>query len=56
MTMASTKAKKTHTQPELWSPEFWEKIVMSGVLALLGGVFAGCVLRFIIRAFQWARR
>ncbi|KAJ7874628.1 hypothetical protein B0H13DRAFT_1019403 [Mycena leptocephala] len=25
----------------MWSPEFWEKIVISAVLVLLGGVFAG---------------
>ncbi|KAJ7486942.1 hypothetical protein FB451DRAFT_1228377 [Mycena latifolia] len=37
-------AKKTHTHPELWSPEFWEKIGMSMILVLLGGVFAGLTL------------
>ncbi|KAJ7676547.1 hypothetical protein DFH06DRAFT_1168454 [Mycena polygramma] len=37
-------AKKTHTHPERWSPEFWEKIGMSMVLVLLGGVFAGLTL------------
>ncbi|KAJ7735535.1 hypothetical protein DFH07DRAFT_928016 [Mycena maculata] len=36
--------KKTHTHPELWSPEFWEKIGVSIVLVLLGGVFAGLTL------------
>ncbi|KAF7340346.1 hypothetical protein MVEN_01953800 [Mycena venus] len=41
---AMTTAKKTHTHPELWSPEFWEKIVISGVLVLMGGVFAGLTL------------
>jgi hypothetical protein len=35
--------KKTHTHPELWSPEFWEKIAISACLVLLGGVFAGYV-------------
>ncbi|KAJ7204112.1 hypothetical protein GGX14DRAFT_460871 [Mycena pura] len=38
-----TTARKTHTHPELWSPEFWEKIGVSCILVLLGGVFAGCV-------------
>lgn len=28
--------------PPLWSPEFYEKIAISAVLVLLGGVFAGC--------------
>ncbi|KAJ7464222.1 hypothetical protein B0H11DRAFT_1734286 [Mycena galericulata] len=37
-------AKKTHTHPELWSPEFWQKICLSAVLVLLGGVFAGLTL------------
>ncbi|KAJ6554849.1 hypothetical protein B0H19DRAFT_1263143 [Mycena capillaripes] len=37
-------AKKTHTHPELWSTEFWEKIAISMVLVLLGGVFAGLTL------------
>ncbi|KAJ6502844.1 hypothetical protein C8R47DRAFT_1106934 [Mycena vitilis] len=37
-------AKKTHTHPERWSPEFWEKIGMSMVLVLMGGVFAGLTL------------
>ncbi|KAJ7862867.1 hypothetical protein B0H13DRAFT_2282199 [Mycena leptocephala] len=36
--------KKTHTHPELWSPEFWEKIAVSAGLVLLGGVFAGLTL------------
>ncbi|KAF7349849.1 hypothetical protein MVEN_01285400 [Mycena venus] len=34
----------SHTHPELWSPAFWEKIVISIVLVLLGGVFAGLTL------------
>ncbi|KAJ7617795.1 hypothetical protein FB45DRAFT_932701 [Roridomyces roridus] len=38
------KAKKTHTHPEPWSAEFWEKIGISAVLVLLGGVFAGLTL------------
>ncbi|KAJ6570875.1 hypothetical protein DFH09DRAFT_1153268 [Mycena vulgaris] len=37
-------AKKVHEHPERWSPEFWEKIGMSMVLVLLGGVFAGLTL------------
>ncbi|KAJ7664212.1 hypothetical protein B0H17DRAFT_952188 [Mycena rosella] len=37
-------AKKTHTHPERWSPEFWEKITISMGLVLLGGVFAGLTL------------
>ncbi|KAJ7776344.1 hypothetical protein B0H16DRAFT_1506412 [Mycena metata] len=37
-------AKKTHTHPERWSPEFWEKIGISMVLVLMGGVFAGLTL------------
>ncbi|KAK6969329.1 hypothetical protein R3P38DRAFT_3146342 [Favolaschia claudopus] len=39
-----TTKGKTHTHPELWSPEFWEKIILSGVFVLLGGVFAGLTL------------
>ncbi|KAJ6492268.1 hypothetical protein C8R45DRAFT_990795 [Mycena sanguinolenta] len=42
--LIQTTAKKTHTHPEMWSSEFWERIVMSGVLVLLGGVFAGLTL------------
>ncbi|KAJ7347346.1 hypothetical protein DFH08DRAFT_867799 [Mycena albidolilacea] len=38
------KEKKTHTHPEMWSSEFWEKILMSMGLVLLGGVFAGLTL------------
>ncbi|KAF7304745.1 hypothetical protein MKEN_01188600 [Mycena kentingensis (nom. inval.)] len=41
--LQAAKEKKTHTHPELWSPEFWEKMTMSAVLVLLGGVFAGFV-------------
>ncbi|KAJ7182410.1 hypothetical protein C8R43DRAFT_910919 [Mycena crocata] len=37
-------AKKMHEHPERWSPEFWEKIGMSMILVLLGGVFAGLTL------------
>ncbi|KAJ7264478.1 hypothetical protein B0H12DRAFT_1101873 [Mycena haematopus] len=37
-------AKKTHTHPEMWSSEFWERITISMVLVLLGGVFAGLTL------------
>ncbi|CAK5282672.1 unnamed protein product, partial [Mycena citricolor] len=40
----AAKEKKTHTHPERWSPEFWEKISISAVLVLLGGVFAGLTL------------
>nr|GAT61271.1 predicted protein [Mycena chlorophos] len=36
--------KKVHEHPELWSPEFWEKIGISAVLVLMGGVFAGLTL------------
>ncbi|KAJ7063069.1 hypothetical protein C8F01DRAFT_1055206 [Mycena amicta] len=36
--------KKVHEHPELWSPEFWEKIGISCILVLLGGVFAGLTL------------
>jgi len=36
--------KKTHTHPELWSAEFWEKIGVAAILVLLGGVFAGLTL------------
>ncbi|KAJ6533725.1 DUF21-domain-containing protein [Mycena capillaripes] len=36
--------KKTHEHPELWSPQFWEKIAISILLVLLGGVFAGLTL------------
>jgi hypothetical protein len=39
--------KKTHTHPELWSPEFWEKIAVSAGLVLLGGVFAGYVVHCV---------
>ncbi|KAF7295132.1 hypothetical protein MIND_01051700 [Mycena indigotica] len=39
-----TAKKKVHEHPELWSPEFWEKIGVSAVLVLLGGVFAGLTL------------
>ncbi|KAF7336326.1 hypothetical protein MVEN_02181000 [Mycena venus] len=34
----------SHTHPQLWSPAFWEKIVISMGLVLLGGVFAGLTL------------
>ncbi|KAF8179690.1 hypothetical protein K438DRAFT_1210126 [Mycena galopus ATCC 62051] len=37
-------AGQTHAHPELWSPEFWEKIWISIFLVLLGGVFAGLTL------------
>ncbi|KAJ7750777.1 hypothetical protein B0H16DRAFT_1549057 [Mycena metata] len=37
-------AKKTHEHPELWSSEFWQKIGMSMILVLMGGVFAGLTL------------
>ncbi|KAJ7018437.1 hypothetical protein C8F04DRAFT_390133 [Mycena alexandri] len=37
-------AKKTHTHPELWSSEFWQRIGVSIVLVLMGGVFAGLTL------------
>jgi metal transporter CNNM len=48
------KEKKTHTHPELWSSEFWEKILMSMGLVLLGGVFAGCaaLLPFVMSAVR----
>ncbi|KAJ7108335.1 hypothetical protein C8R44DRAFT_636674 [Mycena epipterygia] len=36
--------KEIHSHPELWSPEFWEKIAMSMLLVLAGGVFAGLTL------------
>ncbi|KAJ6608079.1 hypothetical protein B0H10DRAFT_2069212 [Mycena sp. CBHHK59/15] len=42
LTAAATK--KTHTHPELWSPEFWTKIGLSALLVLAGGVFAGLTL------------
>ncbi|KAJ7624854.1 hypothetical protein FB45DRAFT_924367 [Roridomyces roridus] len=44
LTILNSAPKKTHTHPELWSPEFWEKIIISGLLVLLGGVFAGLTL------------
>jgi metal transporter CNNM len=36
----------------MWSSEFWEKILMSMGLVLLGGVFAGCaaLLPFVMSA------
>ncbi|KAJ7182250.1 hypothetical protein C8R43DRAFT_1228757 [Mycena crocata] len=37
-------AKEAQEHPELWSPEFWEKIVVSMLLVLAGGVFAGLTL------------
>ncbi|KAJ7464228.1 hypothetical protein B0H11DRAFT_1734351 [Mycena galericulata] len=37
-------AEKTHTVPDLGSSEFWEKMGVSMVLVLLGGVFAGLTL------------
>ncbi|KAJ7464221.1 hypothetical protein B0H11DRAFT_2240622 [Mycena galericulata] len=36
--------ERSHTLPVLWSTEFWEKIGISMVLVLLGGVFAGLTL------------
>jgi metal transporter CNNM len=37
-------AKTPHHVPEPWSPEFWERILLSAVLVLAGGVFAGYVM------------
>ncbi|KAJ7041638.1 hypothetical protein C8F04DRAFT_1079556 [Mycena alexandri] len=42
--MGIQAAKKTHEHPELWSSAFWQKIGMSMVLVLMGGVFAGLTL------------
>ncbi|KAK6992934.1 hypothetical protein R3P38DRAFT_3224301 [Favolaschia claudopus] len=41
---SASAGPKSHTHPERWSPEFWEKIIISGVFVLLGGVFAGLTL------------
>lgn len=42
--LINTFVKPRKEIPELWSPEFWEKLIMSGILVLLGGVFAGLTL------------
>ena len=42
--LLATFVKPRKDIPELWSPEFWEKLTMSAVLVLLGGVFAGLTL------------
>ncbi|KAJ7108325.1 DUF21-domain-containing protein [Mycena epipterygia] len=35
---------KANENPALWSPEFWQKMTISMVLVLAGGVFAGLTL------------
>ncbi|KAJ7776548.1 hypothetical protein DFH07DRAFT_951679 [Mycena maculata] len=42
--LSGLAAVETHTHPQLWSPEFWEKITISMLLVLAGGVFAGLTL------------
>jgi hypothetical protein len=37
------KVKTPHHVPEPWSPDFWYRILLSAVLVLAGGVFAGYV-------------
>ena len=42
LTKSSGKHKTGHPGAEPWSPDFWYHVVVSIVLVLAGGIFAGC--------------